>query len=237
MYILPAIDLLSGKCVRLKQGKYDDVTIYSDDPLSVAKNFASLGSKWIHIVDLDAAKSGVPTNYEIVKELACKTRLLVETGGGIRNMETLEKWINEYGVKRCVLGTSAIKDKEFTKEALQKYPDSIAIGIDAHDGEVAVDGWTKGGGVKATDFALQMVSLGAKTIIFTDISRDGMLTGPAFDATKELVQKTGIDIIASGGIGSDEDVIHIKDSGCAGVIVGKAIYEGKVDLEKCLRNV
>lgn len=237
MIILPAIDLLGGKCVRLKQGRYDEVTVYSENPMEIAKEFASLGATWIHIVDLDAAKSGIPTNFEVVRSIASQTGLNVETGGGIRNMDTLRKWIEEYGVKRCVLGTSAIKDRAFTAEALKLYPDNIAIGIDAHDGEVAVDGWTTGGQVKAVDFAITMRDLGAKTIIFTDISRDGMLTGPAFDATKELVEKTGINVIASGGIGSDEDIMHIKDSGCAGVIVGKAFYEGKVDLKKCLQSV
>ena len=147
------------------------------------------------------------------------------------------RWIEDYGVTRCVIGTSAIKDRKFTEEALKLYADHIAIGIDAHNGEVAVDGWTTGGGVKAVEFALQMKEIGAKTIIFTDISRDGMLTGPAFDSTKELVDKTGLDVVASGGIGSNEDVMHIKDSGCVGVIIGKAIYEGKVDLKKCMQNV
>ncbi|MBO7426570.1 MAG: 1-(5-phosphoribosyl)-5-[(5-phosphoribosylamino)methylideneamino]imidazole-4-carboxamide isomerase [Clostridiales bacterium] len=237
MIILPAIDLLGGKCVRLRQGKYDDVTVYRDDPMAQAMDFVEAGSKWIHIVDLDAARLGIPTNHKIIKEIASETGLKVETGGGIRNMDTLKRWIEDYGVTRCVIGTSAIKDRAFTEKALKLYSDNIAIGIDAHDGEVAVDGWTKGGGVKAVDFAFQMKELGAKTIIFTDISRDGMLTGPAFDSTKELVDKTGLNVIASGGIGSNEDVFHIKDSGCAGVIIGKAIYEGKVDLTKCMQNV
>ena len=237
MIILPAIDLLGGKCVRLRQGKYDDVTVYRDDPLAQAMDFVEAGSKWIHIVDLDAARSGIPTNHSVIKEIASKSGLKVETGGGIRNMDTLKRWIEDYGVTRCVIGTSAIKDRKFTEEALKLYADHIAIGIDAHNGEVAVDGWTQGGGVKAVDFAFQMKEIGAKTVIFTDISRDGMLTGPAFDSTKELVDKTGLDVVASGGIGCDEDVFHIKDSGCAGVIIGKAIYEGKVDLKKCMQNV
>ena len=152
-------------------------------------------------------------------------------------MDTLSSLIEEYGVSRCVLGTSAIKDRAFTEKALARYGSKIAIGIDAKGGEVAVDGWTEGSGVKAVDFALTMKSLGATTVIFTDIARDGMLTGPAFDATKEMVDKTGLDIIASGGIGSDEDIYYIKRSGAAGVIVGKAYYEGRVDLKACLQNV
>ena len=237
MIILPAIDLLGGKCVRLRQGKYDDVTVYRDDPLAQAQEFVEAGASWIHIVDLDAARSGVPTNFNIIKEIASKTGLKVETGGGIRNMDTLKRWIEEYGVTRCVIGTSAIKDRAFTEKALASYADHIAIGIDAHNGEVAVDGWTQGGGVKAGEFALQMKEIGAKTIIFTDISRDGMLTGPAFDSTKKLVEDTGLDVIASGGIGCDKDVFDIAGSGCAGVIIGKEIYEGKVDLKKCMQSV
>ena len=237
MIILPAIDLLGGKCVRLRQGRYDDVTVYRDDPMGQAGEFKEAGASWIHIVDLDAARSGIPTNFSIIRDIASEIGLKVETGGGIRNMDTLKRWIEEYGVSRCVLGTSAIKDRKFTEEALKLYGEKIAIGIDAHKGEVAVDGWTKGGGVKALDFALTMKSIGAKTVIFTDISRDGMLTGPAFESTKELVDKTGLDIIASGGIGCDKDVLDIKGSGCSGVIIGKAIYEGKVDLKKCMQSV
>lgn len=237
MIILPAIDLLGGRCVRLRQGRYDDVTVYNDDPLAQAFVFKDLGAQWIHIVDLDAARSGIPTNHGIIKEIAVKTGLKVDTGGGIRNMDTLTSLIEEFGVSRCVLGTSAIKDRPFTEKALARFGDKIAIGIDAKGGEVAVDGWTEGSGVTAVSFALTMKQLGATTVIFTDIARDGMLTGPAFDATKEMVDKTGLDIIASGGIGSDEDIMHIKDSGAAGVIVGKAFYEGKVDLGKCLRSV
>lgn len=237
MLILPAIDLLGGKAVRLKKGDYNAVTVYSDNPIEFAYEFKEAGSSWIHVVDLDAAKSGIPTNFEVIRKITSEVGLKVETGGGIRNMDTLKRWIEDYGVSRCVLGTSAIKDRKFTEEALKVYGEKIAIGIDAKGGEVAVDGWTKGSGVKALEFALQMKEIGAKTIIFTDIARDGMLTGPAFDSTKELVDNTGLDVIASGGIGCDEDVFHIKDSGCAGVIIGKAFYEGKVDLKKCLQNV
>lgn len=237
MNIYPAVDLLGGKCVRLKQGKYDQVTVYNDDPIAQAFQFKEAGAKWIHVVDLDAAKSGIPTNHEIIKRISIETGLMVDTGGGIRNMDTLRRWIEDYGVSRCVIGTSAIKDRKFTEEALKLYGDKIAIGIDAHDGEVAVDGWTAGSGVKAVDFALTMKSIGAQTVVFTDISRDGMLTGPAFESTKELVEVTGLNVVASGGIGSDEDIMYIKGSGCEGVIVGKAIYEGRVDLKKCLQSV
>ena len=237
MIILPAIDLIGGKCVRLRQGRYDDVTVYNEDPLAQAQQFKDAGAEWIHIVDLDAAKSGVPTNHEVIREIAEKTGLKVDTGGGIRNMDTLSKWIEEYGVSRAVLGTAAVKNPEFTREALARYGDKVAVGIDAKGGFVSVDGWTQESTLKAVDFALMMKDIGATTVVFTDIARDGMLTGPATEATREMVDKTGLTVIASGGIGSDEDIMEIKTSGCAGVIVGKAIYEGRVDLAKCLQNV
>ena len=227
MIILPAVDLLGGKCVRLLKGDYNKVTVYNDDPLEQAWAFKEAGAEWIHVVDLDAAKSGVPTNHEIIRD----------TGGGIRNMDTLRRWIEDYGVSRCVLGTAAVKDRAFTEKAIEMYEEKIAIGIDAKDGEVAVDGWTAGSGIDAVEFGLIMKSIGAKTVVFTDIARDGMLTGPAVESTKQMVDKTGLDVIASGGIGSNEDIMNVKTSGCAGVIVGKAIYEGKVDLKACLQNV
>ena len=152
-------------------------------------------------------------------------------------MDTLSKWIEEYGVSRAVLGTAAVKNPEFTREALARYGDKVAIGIDAKGGFVSVDGWTQESTLKAVDFALMMKDIGASTVVFTDIARDGMLTGPAVAQTKEMVEATGLNVIASGGIGSNEDVELIKTSGCAGVIIGKAIYEGKVDLAKCLQNV
>ncbi|MBR1796827.1 MAG: 1-(5-phosphoribosyl)-5-[Clostridiales bacterium] len=234
MIILPAVDLLGGKCVRLLKGDYNKVTIYNDDPLGQAWAFREAGAEWIHVVDLDAAKSGVPTNHEIIKQIAEKTGLKVDTGGGIRNMDTLRRWIEDYGVSRCVLGTAAVKDRSFTEKAIELYEEKIAIGIDAKDGEVAVDGWTSGSGIDAVKFALMMKSIGARTVVFTDIARDGMLTGPAVDSTKHMVEKTGLDVIASGGIGSNQDIEDIRTSGCAGVIVGKAIYEGKADLKACL---
>ena len=236
MIILPAVDLLGGKCVRLLKGDYDKVTVYNDDPLSQAWEFKEAGAQWIHVVDLDAARTGVPTNHAIIRQIAEKTGLKVDTGGGIRNMDTLRRWIEDYGVSRCVLGTAAVRDRAFTENALELYGYKIAIGIDAKDGEVAVDGWTEGSGLDAVEFALIMKSIGAETIVFTDIARDGMLTGPAVSSTKLMVESTGLDVIASGGIGSNEDIDKVRTTGCAGVIVGKAIYEGKVDLKACLQK-
>jgi len=236
MIIYPAIDLLDGQCVRLSQGNYDQVTVYSDDPVAKAEGFAADGAEWIHIVDLNAARTGTPFNQSVIASVVRSTGLKVQTGGGIRSLETLRTLIEDIGVSRCVIGTSAIRDREFTERALALYGDKIAIGLDARNGEIAVDGWTSGSGINVIDFALQMKSIGAGTVIYTDISRDGMLSGPATESTGELVRKTGLSVIASGGIGSEEDIDEIRTSGCSGVIVGKAIYEGKVRLSVCLRN-
>ena len=234
--VYPAIDIIEGRCVRLSQGDYNKVKTYSGNPLEVAKGFLKSGAKWIHIVDLDAAKSGIPTNHKIISEIAEKTGLLVQTGGGIRNMETLERVLAS-GVKRAILGTGAVKDKSFTCRAIEKYNDAIVIGIDAREGMVAVDGWTKSSNNYAVDFAVEMEKIGARTIIYTDISRDGMLKGTELSVLEEMVAKTGMDIIASGGVADFTHVLEAKKSGAAGIIIGKAIYEGKVDLKKCLQNV
>jgi phosphoribosylformimino-5-aminoimidazole carboxamide ribotide isomerase len=202
----------------------------------MAQTFADAGSKWVHIVDLNAAKTGVPFNQAIIAAVAKNTGLKVQTGGGIRNLATLKYLIEEIGVSRCVIGTSAIRDRAFTQRALALFGDKIAIGLDAKNGEIAVDGWTSGSGVNVIDFAKIMQSIGAQTVIYTDIARDGMLTGPATESTRELVEATGLSVIASGGIGSEEDIVQIRTSGCSGVIVGKAIYEGKVRLQVCLQN-
>jgi len=236
MIIYPAIDLLDGKCVRLTQGKYDQVTVYSDNPGAMAQTFVEAGAKWIHMVDLNAARTGVPANQQIIADVVKNTGLKVQTGGGIRNLDTLRRLIEEIGVSRCVIGTSAIRDRDFTEKALALYGDKIAIGLDAKNGEIAVDGWTSGSGVNVIDFAKTMQGIGAQTVIYTDIARDGMLTGPATASTRELVDATGLSVIASGGIGSEEDITEIRTSGCSGVIVGKAIYEGKVRLAICLQN-
>lgn len=187
MIIYPAIDLLDGQCVRLSQGRYDQVTVYSDDPAAIAAGFAADGAKWIHMVDLNAAKTGIPANQSVIEAVVKQTGLKVQTGGGIRNLDTLRRLIEEIGVSRCVIGTSAIRDRAFTQKALALYGDKIAIGLDARNGEIAVDGWTSGSGINVIEFALIMKGIGAQTVIYTDIARDGMLTGPAAESTKELV--------------------------------------------------
>ena len=235
MVVYPAIDLLGGRCVRLRQGDYARATVYSDDPLAVAEGFRAAGATWIHVVDLDAARSGVPAHHALIARIRAETGLFVQTGGGVRGMETLEALLSA-GIDRVVLGTSAVKDRTFTTEALRRHGARVAIGIDARDGEVGVDGWTSGSGVKTLEFARIMESLGATTVIHTDIARDGMLVGAALAATSELILGTKLAVIASGGIGSEADIEAVRAIGAAGVIVGKAIYEGKVDLARCLRN-
>lgn len=234
--IYPAIDLLGGKCVRLKQGSYSDVTVYSDDPLEMALTFKEAGARSIHVVDLDAARTGVPANSEIISQIALASGLSVQTGGGIRNMDILDKVLDS-GAARAILGTGAVRDKRFTTEALKKYGSRIIIGIDSRDGEVSVQGWTEGTGLKTVDFARMIESQGAVTIVYTDITRDGMLTGTQTDGIRELLAHTRLQIIASGGIGSIRDVLDAKDAGACGAIIGKAIYEGKVDLKQCLLSV
>ncbi len=236
MIVYPAIDLLGGRCVRLRQGDYTAVTAYSDDPVTVATGFKAAGAEWIHIVDLDAARSGLPVNRPLIARISADTGLRIQTGGGIRSMAAVEELLAA-GLSRLVLGTSAVRDPAFVREALAKYADRIAIGIDARDGEVGVDGWTTGSGMKAVDFALQMKDIGARTIVYTDIARDGMLGGAALEKTREMVERTALAVIASGGIGSEKDIEDVLSTGAAGVIVGKAIYEGKVDLARCLKNV
>ena len=233
MIIYPAIDLLGGQCVRLRQGDYAQVTVYNSDPLDMARQFQAAGAPWLHVVDLAAAKSGIPVHAELIARIRRETGLQIQTGGGIRQMTHVQTLLEDYGIDRIVLGTAAVRDRKFTEEVLRLYPDRVAIGIDARNGEVSVDGWTQGSGLKALDFAKMMAAVGARLAIFTDISRDGMMSGSANESNRELVEQSGLAIIASGGIGSYEDIEAVRHTGAAGVIVGKAIYEGKVRLEQC----
>lgn len=233
MIIYPAIDLLAGRCVRLRQGRYDQVTVYHEDPLAVARQFSAAGAGWLHVVDLEAARSGRPAHAELIAAIHRETGLHVQTGGGIRTIATLRLLLETHGLDRVVLGTAAVRDRTFTEEALARYGDHIAIGVDARDGRVCIEGWTEDSGLDAVAFARTMAAAGARTLIFTDIRRDGMLRGPAIDAIAELVDLGLFDVIASGGIGSHEDLEAVRKTGAAGVIVGKAIYERKVVLSKC----
>ncbi len=235
MIIYPAIDLLKGKCVRLYQGDYGKVTEYSEDPVGMAKAMAQEGADWIHIVDLDAAKTGERKNRDLIHRMTVESGLKVQTGGGIRDLETVEELL-EAGVSRCVIGTAAVKNPTFLKAALKRYGDFLAVGIDSQNGLVKVSGWLEDSGVDTLSFAEEIKSLGAKTVIYTDINRDGALSGPALESSRELLEHTGLEVIMSGGIASASDLAACKKIGAAGVIVGKALYEGKVSLKECLEN-
>lgn len=233
MIILPAIDLLGRKAVRLLKGDYSQVTVYSDSPLEVAEKFKSLGATHIHMVDLDGAKYGTAPNMDIVAEVAEKTGLFIEIGGGIRSMETVKKYIDA-GISRVILGTAAICDEDFLKEAVKAYGEKIAVGADVKDGKIAVKGWLEQSDVTLDEFFLKMQDLGVKNIICTDISRDGAMRGTNLELYRELSAKYSLDITASGGVSSIEDVKRLREMNLYGAIIGKAYYTGAVDLEEAI---
>lgn len=233
MIILPAIDLLGRKAVRLLKGDYNQVTVYSDSPLEVAEKFKSLGATHIHMVDLDGAKYGTAPNMDIVAEVAEKTGLFIEIGGGIRSMETVKKYIDA-GISRVILGTAAICDEDFLKEAVKAYGEKIAVGADVKDGKIAVKGWLEQSDVTLDEFFLKMQDLGVKNIICTDISRDGAMRGTNLELYRELSAKYSLDITASGGVSSIEDIKRLREMNLYGAIIGKAYYTGAVDLKEAI---
>lgn len=230
MDFLPAIDLLDGKVVRLEQGDYDKVTVYDDDPVRRARLFEEAGAEWVHVVDLDGARMGVPANTGAIRSIREATELKVEVGGGVRTPEALDA-LMEAGVNRVVLGTALVRDEAFARAALQRYgADALAAGIDARDGEAAVEGWTEGGGVSAEDLARKMAALGFAHLIYTDIARDGRRTGIDAGAYEAMARAFGHPVIASGGVASVADIEALASVGesVEGVIVGRAIYEGSL---------
>ncbi|MGJ9385142.1 1-(5-phosphoribosyl)-5-[(5-phosphoribosylamino)methylideneamino]imidazole-4-carboxamide isomerase [Salipaludibacillus neizhouensis] len=238
--IYPAIDIRGGKCVRLLQGDYDQETIYGDSPFSMAKSFQEKGATWIHMVDLDGAKKGEPVNHEVVMKAAKELSAKIQIGGGIRGPKDVEAYL-EAGVSRVILGSSAISDPAFVKEMLRKYGgEKIAIGIDARDGFVATHGWLETSKVKAEELGIELANQGAETFIMTDISRDGMMSGPNVEAIANLGKATGKNVIASGGVSSMEDVKQLvarKNEGISGAIIGKALYTGHIPLEEAIQEV
>ncbi len=233
MRIYPAIDIKDGKCVRLLRGSFDDVTVYGDDPAQMAKKWEQLGGEFIHVVDLDGALKGHGVNADAIKKICAAVSVPVQTGGGIRTMEDIEAKL-ACGISRVIIGTKAVSDADFVKNAVEKYGDKIVIGIDAKDGMVAIEGWEKTSEFKAVEFALKMKEIGVKTIIYTDIATDGTLAGPNVDAIREMVEATGIDIIASGGVGNAEHVKSLVPTGVEGVITGRALYTGDLDLGEAI---
>lgn len=233
MIIYPAVDIKDGKCVRLSQGKFNDVTVYSENPVDMALKWERAGAGYLHVIDLDGARHGEPQNIAVVSELAVKLGIPVQLGGGIRTIEIIENVLSK-GVQRVILGTSAVKDPELVKTALKTFEHNIVIGIDAKDGHVAIEGWEKTSKFTAVEFARKMESLGAKTIIYTDISKDGMLSGPNLNAMEEMAGAVKVEIICAGGVSSIKDVINLKNAGISGAIIGKAIYTGDIDLAEAI---
>lgn len=234
MKIFPAIDLYDGKAVRLYKGDYDNMTVYSNNPIEIAYKFEAAGAEFIHVVDLEGAKDGTTPNIGIVSEIAKKTSLKVEIGGGIRSMETLDKYFSA-GVFRAILGTAAVNDEVFLRAALEKYGEKIAVGADIKDGLVAIKGWIEKSEYTTDAFFEKMCSLGVKTIICTDISKDGAMKGTNRELYKELSEKFSIDIVASGGVSDIGDVKALADMDLYGAIIGKAYYLGKIDLEEAIK--
>ncbi len=233
MIIFPAIDLYDKKAVRLFKGDYNQMTVYSENPLEVAKDFKEAGAEYIHMVDLEGAKDGTTPNFDIVASVAKESGLKVEIGGGIRNEETVKKYIDA-GVMRVILGTAALNDREFLETVCKKYGDKIAVGADLKDGQVAVKGWLETSDVSGMDFLSEMQDLGVKTVICTDISRDGAMRGTNRELYKELSEKFSMDIVASGGVSTIEDIKALREMNLYGAIVGKAIYTGDIDLSEAI---
>lgn len=236
MQIYPAIDIKDGKAVRLQQGKFDEVTVFNDEPLKAARDWADSGASYIHIVDLDGARYGKSFITDILKKINSELPdIPVQTGGGVRTIEDVKARI-EAGATRVIIGTAAVKNPELVEEAVKLYGDKIAVGIDAKNGMVAITGWEEVSDISALDLCLKMKKIGIKTVIYTDISKDGMMCGPNIEATKELIEKTGLDIIASGGVSSMMDLENVNRINAQGVIIGKALYNGALNLKEVVEK-
>lgn len=234
MKLYPAIDIKNGQCVRLRQGQFQDVEIYSHHPAEIAKLWETLGASFIHIVDLDGALAGHGVNDEVIQEITSSVSVPVQVGGGIRSIQDIEHKLS-LGVSRVIIGTKAVENPMFIKEAVKNFgADRIVIGIDAKDGMAATQGWEKVSSINAVTLALQMKEYGVTTIVYTDISKDGMLTGPNIENTREMVEVTGLDIIASGGVSGMNDLEHLDAIHVSGAIIGKALYEKRIRLDEAV---
>ena len=235
MIIFPAIDLRGGKCVRLIQGDFDKETVYSDDPRATALKWQNLGAKFLHVVDLDGARAGSPQNLDAIKKILDAVKIPIEVGGGIRTLDDMEKLLS-LGVRRVILGSVAVENISLVEAAVKKFGDKIVVGIDAKGGFVATHGWEKSSSVTVGALAKKIVAAGVKTIIYTDISKDGMLSGVNADIFSNLAKYSGAEVVASGGVKSLEDIRALKAADVAGVIVGKAIYTGSLDLKLAIEE-
>ena len=236
MRIYPAIDIKDGQCVRLLQGRFSDMTVYGKNPAETALKWERKGGEYIHVVDLDGALKGCGVNSDAIKEICSRVHVPVQTGGGIRTLEDIRQRL-DCGVSRVIIGTKAVSDSDFVKRALDIYKEKIVIGIDAKDGMVAVEGWEKTSDFTAVEFAKKMTELGVQTIVYTDIATDGTLQGPNTAAMREMTASVNADIIASGGIGNIEHIKSLVPVGVEGVIVGRALYTGSVDLREAIREI
>ena len=236
MIVLPAIDILGGRAVRLAQGDYDRVTVYNDDPVAQAHLFAEQGATWVHVVDLDGARDGVPGNIALVERIARETGLAVQTGGGIRTMETMRR-LADAGAARMVLGTKLVTDEAFVAEAVAAFGEAVVAGVDARDGEVKIAGWREGTSVPAAELVAELAGLGIRHLVYTDISRDGMGTGIAAAAYRDVAARAGFPVVVSGGMATPDDVRAVAALGgvvAEGVIIGRALYEGTITLPEAL---
>jgi len=232
--IYPAMDLKGGRCVRLLQGDMDTATIFSEDPAAVARAFEEKGAEWLHVVDLDGAFAGSFVNRDAILSIVRAVNIPIQLGGGLRNMEHLDTVINKIGISRAILGTAALEDQDFLREAVKLYGSHIAVGIDERNGRVAVRGWAEETDTSALELAMKVKDIGVKTVIHTDISRDGMLSGPNFEVAEGLIQAAGLDVIVSGGVAELAHVIRCREIGATGAILGRALYTGAIKLEEAI---
>lgn len=236
MKLYPAIDMKDGRCVRLKQGAFQEMTVYCDEPWRVARYFEEKGASFIHLVDLDGALKGYSVNEETIRRIADCVNVPCELGGGIRTMADIERVLS-YGISRVIIGTKAVSSPEFVRDAVGRFgSDRIVVGVDAKDGLVAIEGWEQLSDKTAVSMCLSMKAFGVRHIVYTDISKDGMLCGPNTEMTRRLTEETGLDVIASGGVSSMEDLRNLAAAGIKGAIIGKAIYENRIRLEDAVRE-
>ncbi len=233
MILYPAIDLFAGQAVRLRQGRYDDMTVYDRDPESLALRMRDAGATHLHMVDLEGARNGSTANLKLIEKIAAASGLFIELGGGIRSLETLRRYLDS-GISRAILGTAAVENEELLREALDQFGERIAVGVDLKDGFVAVRGWEQKSAWTAENFFRHLTELGVRTVICTDISRDGVLTGSNHELYASLLGRFPVDLIASGGVSSLEDIRELKNLGMAGAILGRAYYSGAVSLTEAL---
>jgi phosphoribosylformimino-5-aminoimidazole carboxamide ribotide isomerase len=235
MIIFPAIDIKGGRCVRLVQGRAEDETVYGTDPVKMASEWEEQGARYLHVVDLDGAFEGLSPNENIIKDMAKAVSIPIQLGGGIRSMEKIRRMLELYGIQRVILGTAAVEDEDLLQQAADRYGSRIVVGIDAVKGKAATRGWVEKTEISAVELGRRIKGMGINTVIYTDIAKDGMLSGPNLAETREMIEKTGLNIVASGGISCLEDLRQIKDTGAVGAIVGKALYTGAIKLADALR--